>query len=284
MSSATHSHRVDLVDHVYPPTGSGQVHEITAEALQVGVNTMPFPSMNFAWTLNGVPLPTAETAPWTNNVVGTFEGARYVSSGIYRPWHNCLMRSLSRPFCPICVEENIVRFWNRVDLVDDVYPPTGSGQVHEITAEALQVGVNTMPFPSMNFAWTLNGVPLPDNSAVVSIAAEQVGDGNAALDLTISYDTDLVRKTTFSGQYAWELHSTFCCQNDGDADGNDAITIADATYLIARIFSGGPAPTCCGEGDSDGNGTLTIGDVTYLINRIFGGGSAPVCGPAGMGC
>lgn len=75
-----------------------------------------------------------------------------------------------------------------------------------------------------------------------------------------------------------------CCDTAGDADNSGSVNIADVTFLIARIFTGGPAPACCEEGDADGNGAITIGDVTYLIARIFGGGPAPICGPTGMSC
>ena len=75
-----------------------------------------------------------------------------------------------------------------------------------------------------------------------------------------------------------------CCDFAGDVNGSGAVNIADITYLIARIFSGGPAAFCCGEGDANGNGRVNITDVTYLIARIFAAGPAPICGPAGMGC
>ncbi len=75
-----------------------------------------------------------------------------------------------------------------------------------------------------------------------------------------------------------------CCGTAGDANNSGSLTIGDVTFLIARIFSGGPAPGCCEEGDADGGGTITIGDVTYLIARIFAGGATPICGPVGMSC
>lgn len=77
---------------------------------------------------------------------------------------------------------------------------------------------------------------------------------------------------------------TTCCDTAGDADNSGSVTIGDVTFLISRIFSGGPAPDCCEEGDADGSGSINIGDVTYLIGRIFSGGPAPVCGPEGMLC
>lgn len=72
-----------------------------------------------------------------------------------------------------------------------------------------------------------------------------------------------------------------CCYVPGDADHNGVVTIGDVTFIIAHIFTGGPAPVCINEADADGNGTLTIGDVTYLIQHIFAGGALPVCGNAG---
>ncbi|MBN4076287.1 choice-of-anchor B family protein [Gemmatimonas aurantiaca] len=70
-----------------------------------------------------------------------------------------------------------------------------------------------------------------------------------------------------------------CCDTPGDADNSSSITIADVTFLISHIFSGGLAPACAEEGDADNGGSITIGDVTYLIARIFSGGPAPTCDP-----
>jgi hypothetical protein len=68
-----------------------------------------------------------------------------------------------------------------------------------------------------------------------------------------------------------------CCDNPGDADHNGSVTIGDATFLISRIFSGGPAPFCPNEGDCDGSNTISIADVTHLIAFVFAGGSKPIC-------
>lgn len=64
----------------------------------------------------------------------------------------------------------------------------------------------------------------------------------------------------------------------GDADGNGLITVSDPVYLIAYVFSGGPAPSPLKSGDADGSGMVSVSDAVYLINYIFSGGSAPVCG------
>jgi hypothetical protein len=63
----------------------------------------------------------------------------------------------------------------------------------------------------------------------------------------------------------------------GDADQSGAIDIDDVVYLIAYIFSGGPAPVPCSvtSGDADCTNGVDIDDVVYLIAYIFSGGPAP---------
>ncbi len=72
-----------------------------------------------------------------------------------------------------------------------------------------------------------------------------------------------------------------CCVVAGDANHDGAFNIADVTFDIARIFSGGSAPVCQDEADADGDNMFNIADVTFGIARIFSGGSAPVCGTTG---
>ncbi len=62
----------------------------------------------------------------------------------------------------------------------------------------------------------------------------------------------------------------------GDADASGGVNIADVTYLISYIFSGGPEPVYdLLMGDSDCSGRINIGDVTFLIAFVFSGGPAP---------
>ncbi len=60
-----------------------------------------------------IPIPTPST-PEYKNVVGVFEGGGYVAHGIYRPMQNCLMRSLSYPFCDVCQKsiKDIIKYYS----------------------------------------------------------------------------------------------------------------------------------------------------------------------------
>jgi len=64
----------------------------------------------------------------------------------------------------------------------------------------------------------------------------------------------------------------------GDADGSGEVDIDDVVYLIAYIFSGGPAPDPLEAGDADSSGAIDIDDVVYLIAYIFSGGPEPCAG------
>ncbi|TFH65193.1 MAG: hypothetical protein E4G91_03370 [Candidatus Zixiibacteriota bacterium] len=64
----------------------------------------------------------------------------------------------------------------------------------------------------------------------------------------------------------------------GDANGDDAVDISDAVYLIAYIFSGGSAPNPLLAGDANCDSAVDISDVVYLIAYIFSGGQAPCAG------
>ncbi len=66
----------------------------------------------------------------------------------------------------------------------------------------------------------------------------------------------------------------------GDVNDDTKKNIADITYMIARIFSGGPSPMCGGSpsnlpADADGNCKFNIADITYMIAWIFSGGPGP---------
>ncbi len=81
----------------------------------------------------------------------------------------------------------------------------------------------------------------------------------------------------------WQNFATGCCVNRGDVNGLDGpsgpIDVADITYLVAKLWQGGPEPPCEEEGnvnDMDGpGGPVDVADLTYLIAFIWQGGPAP---------
>jgi hypothetical protein len=69
------------------------------------------------------------------------------------------------------------------------------------------------------------------------------------------------------------------CHLKGDVNGDNTVNISDAVYLIAWIFSGGPAPIPAPlVGDVNCDVITNISDCVSIIAYIFSGGPAP-CGP-----
>ncbi|RLD90619.1 MAG: peptidase M64 [Bacteroidetes bacterium] len=62
-----------------------------------------------------VPIPTPDIKKYAH-VVGAFEGAGYVAKGIYRPVHDCMMRSFNtKEFCPVCRDaiQKMIDFYSK---------------------------------------------------------------------------------------------------------------------------------------------------------------------------
>ncbi len=74
-----------------------------------------------------------------------------------------------------------------------------------------------------------------------------------------------------------------CCNDDirGDvfSDGADA-NILDLTFLVDRIFRGGPPPACFEEADVNVSCSINIEDLTYIVNRLFRSGPPPAACPS----
>jgi hypothetical protein len=63
----------------------------------------------------------------------------------------------------------------------------------------------------------------------------------------------------------------------GDADGNEVINLLDVSYIIAFLYSGGPAPDPIESIDVNSDGIANILDITYLIAFLYQGGPEPAC-------
>ncbi len=64
----------------------------------------------------------------------------------------------------------------------------------------------------------------------------------------------------------------------GDGNGDGAPNIGDAVFVIAYVFTGGPAPDPLIAGDSNCDEACNVADAVYLINYVFKGGAAPCDG------
>jgi len=64
--------------------------------------------------------------------VGLFEGARYRTSGIYRPQYTCMMRSILSPFCAVCQRAHLETIEARIGPLPP--PKLETAMLHRATA------------------------------------------------------------------------------------------------------------------------------------------------------
>ncbi len=64
----------------------------------------------------------------------------------------------------------------------------------------------------------------------------------------------------------------------GDANGDGAVDIGDAVYLINYVFNDGQPPPFMDSGDANCDGRVDIGDAVYLVRYLFFHGPEP-CHP-----
>lgn len=65
--------------------------------------------------------------------------------------------------------------------------------------------------------------------------------------------------------------------NYGDANGDGAVNVADAVYIINYVFKEGPAPDPLDAGDANCDGAVNVADAVYIINYVFKDGPVPGC-------
>ncbi|MGB7934201.1 MAG: M64 family metallopeptidase [Gammaproteobacteria bacterium] len=97
------------------------------------------------WVEFSTTIPTTTTLPETP---GLYEGAKYCTSGLFRPTYNSKMRSLNVPFEQVNEEQLVQRIYNLVSPHDSSNPAASSIFVPKGANQSFKVGV---PTPSTHF-------------------------------------------------------------------------------------------------------------------------------------
>jgi hypothetical protein len=126
------------------------------------------------WIAPTTPVPTPEGEPELAQVMGLFEGARYVPIGLYRPREHCLMRELGSSFDRVCGEAYVLRLYTGgwgapAHGIDPIEPgsesPLPGARVRtELGGEPVRFEVELLQpagGPPHSVAWLVDGVPVP---------------------------------------------------------------------------------------------------------------------------
>lgn len=218
------------------------------------------------WIEATTPLPTPETNDYSD-VIGLFEGARYVQSGIYRPvLSRCKMRQLNVGFDSVCIEAHIAKIYDFVAPVDEsqsAYTVPANGTV-VIAPELVQTTSGTV-----QVTWEVNGVAVREGEGTLTFDGATYGEGTHQVVATIEDVTDLMRIPTNQALAQTEVEFTVVVEQ---ADETPPEITVDPT--LVELFYGSAEPdmldgvTATDNRDGDLIGSVLVGGRDVDVNRI----------------
>ncbi len=183
-----------------------------------------------SWLTAGIVTPT----PAGTAGVGLFEGARYQTSGMYRPMNSCGMRDLGAPFCSVCSQAYVLKLYSGgfgvpatgIDLIEpgseipSFAAPVGyaPGSIVTFSATVLRPTPDTT-----SMQWYLDGVAVPGaTSASFNFSQASASPANRILELRVTDNTPLV-KAAMAGSLmrhsrTWNIRVGMAARNDYNGD------------------------------------------------------------------
>ncbi len=188
------------------------------------------------WIEASTPLPTPETALYTD-VVGAFEGARYLTSGVYRSRQNCLMRSLGANFCDICREADVLAVYATVSPIDATTPASPVELGACTGSQTLSVQY-PLPIPdTMVVTWWVDGVVKSVGTTEYQINSVDLSVGSHLVRVEVADENSLVLTDPSSlmrEEFTWtvEVSNDACvidsiCHNPGAVNPDNPCQICD---------------------------------------------------------
>jgi hypothetical protein len=229
------------------------------------------------WILGSTPVPTPQTTDYSSTV-GLFEGARYLSTGIYRPMLDCKMRDLGVPFCPVCKEAHVLSIYGLVEPIESASPnpatPLNAGASGTLT---LSVMPQQPVLHSMSIAWQLDGVPIPgETAASLTRTGAQIGAGTHAVKAIVTDPTAWVRtdpSTRLVASRTWTVTGATSTVY-GDANGDGLFSLADINQMVDWLLMRTSAPAsgtaAFTRSDVNGDGSLGLQDLNLYVDRLLG--------------
>jgi hypothetical protein len=134
---------------------------------------------------------------------------------------------------------------------------------------------------------------LVDRASRGSIAVSDIGDAvvwEGAGSITDSISTDPLFISEYEDAFHLSPESPCILPDDdymgalppclpgfvrGEANGDGAVDLSDAIFVIVYLFQAGASPECPDACDANDNGTLTLADPIYLLTYLYAGGPPP---------
>lgn len=200
--------------------------------------------------------------------------------------------------------EVVIRARNTIPLSSIKVPVEGSGVLEGLALDSFStVGCRTELFEQLEWShwdgfnqrWTIGLIAgtgpdlVPGEGDVLKLYFTIPGSADPGLSEVLSFAGYGSYAPIFEGdlgQYPARCAGCLltvdgsCCvgiRGNVNSDPDDLVNVADLTFLVAYLFSGGQQPGCWSEGDVNGDigNQINIADLTFLVAYLFSGGSPP---------
>ena len=171
------------------------------------------------WINAGTSIPTPND-PAYSNVVGLFQGARYLTVGMYRPGYSCLMRVLYAPFCPVASQAYVLRLYHGkgsmpgISLIDpgSTSPADPALALAHPASQVFHASIlSPAGGPAAQVTWLENGIPIPGaNSHTYTYTTNPNSLGSQVITLRVKDVTPLVHPAmagnALEDEYSWTVN------------------------------------------------------------------------------
>lgn len=174
------------------------------------------------WIEPSTPLPTPEGA----SGVGLFDGAKYCTSGLFRPTTDSKMRSLYRPYEQVNEEQLVKRIYNWVSPLDDASPAAGTVLVPKFESVAFSAEALQPLDATVTVRWRLDGVQVATGSEYTLDTSTLSTGSQHSVEVVVRDGTARVRHDPgallrASRSWAVEVGAPADSDADGIPDQND---------------------------------------------------------------
>jgi hypothetical protein len=167
------------------------------------------------WIEASTQLPTSGD---DNTLVGAYEGARYQSTGVFRPIPTCRMRALGYEFCPVCGEALALKVRSQVHAIDEKSPE--EDLISDDGCSPLQFSITRLESATASVKWMLDGDEIAADRDEVEVDFSDKAPGKHTLRVEVFDETPLIRKDPDNLRLdatEWEIELEECSQTGDES-------------------------------------------------------------------
>lgn len=246
-----------------------------------------------SWFTPSIAIPT----PGGTAGIGLFEGARYQTSGVYRPQNSCGMRSLGAQFCSICSQAYVLKLYRGgwgtpstgIDLIEPgTEVPLASSTVNYSQGSTVNFSATVLrPTPdTVSMQWYLDGLavggatnPNFDFQQLTASPSTRTLElrvtDNSTLVKAEMAGSDMVHSRTWTIQVTPTPTPSLSINDVSLNEGNSGVSLATFNVTLSSAAPAGGVSFTIGTITMNANGVSALAGKDYAAWQQTGKTIAP---------